>query len=186
MTLDEILEARYSVRSYDTRPVPRGDVVAICEAARAAPSASNSQTWRFIVVTDRGLIQRLGREGMGPVVKNRWMRDAPVVIVGCSKLDVITNRLGTGITGIEYYRIDMGIAVEHMVLKATELGLGTCWIGWINERNIREILSIPKEVRVLTMLAVGYPKNSKRPPRKRKPLNEIVFSNTWGGRFETE
>ena len=183
MTFDEILETRYSVRSYDTRPVPHDALVAICEAARAAPSASNSQTWRFIVVTDRELIRQLCKQGMGPVVKNRWMRDAPVVIVGCSKLDVITNRLGTGVTGIEYYRIDMGIAMEHMVLKATELGLGTCWVGWIHEGNIRRILGIPEKVRVLAMLPIGYAKDAKRPARKRKPLDQVVFSNTWGNNF---
>lgn len=184
MTFDEILEARYSVRSYDrSRPVKDEDIVALCEAARAAPSASNTQTWRFIAVRDRKTIDRLCAEGMGPVVKNKWMRDAPLVIVGCAKRDLIVNKFGTGVTGIEYYQIDLGIAMEHMVLKATELGLGTCWVGWINEEKIRSILDIPEHVRVLALLPVGYPKDTTRPPRKRKPLERILFSEAWLNRF---
>ncbi len=180
MTFDEIVEKRYSVRNYDpARPVPREYLLAMCEAARQAPTANNSQTGRYIVVTDPELRARLCAEGMGPVVKNRWMRDAPAVIVGCAKLDFLANKIGTAMTGVEYYAIDLGIAVEHMVLKATELGLGTCWVGWIHEENIRRILDIPANVRVLTMLAVGYAKDNTIPARKRKSLGSIVFSERW-------
>lgn len=179
MTLDEILERRYSVRSYDSRPVKHEDILAICEAARAAPSASNTQTWRFIAVQNRKTISRLVEEGMGPVVKNKWMRDAPLVIVGCAKPDILVNKIGTSVTGIDYYQVDFGIAMEHMVLKATELGLGTCWVGWINEERVRAILNIPDKVRVLAFLPVGYVKDPVRPPRKRKPLERILFWETW-------
>ncbi|NIA13579.1 MAG: nitroreductase [Nitrospiraceae bacterium] len=185
MTLDEILERRYSLRSYDARPVAHGDVVALCEAARQAPSAMNSQTWRFIAVTDPERIARLVARGMGPVIKNKWAAGAPLIIVGCAKLDFMANRLGTRVTGVEYYRIDMGIAMEHMALKATELGLGSCWIGWIDEAGIREVLGIPGSVRVLAMLSVGYAKQAERPPRKRKALNKIAFSNEWGEGLST-
>lgn len=180
MTFDEIVQKRYSVRNYDSaRPVPRECLLAMCEAAREAPTANNSQTGRYIVVTDPELRARLCAEGMGPVVKNRWMRDAPAIIVGCAKLDLITNKLGSAVTGIEYYVMDLGIAVEHMVLKATELGLGTCWVGWIHEENIRRILEIPANVRVLAMLAIGYAKDEARPARKRKPLGSMVFRERW-------
>lgn len=184
MTFDEIVNARHSVRSFDPdRPVSDGQITAMCGAARLAPSAVNSQTWRFIAVRDRERIRRLCREGMGPVIRNRFMMDAPLVIVGCARLDFITNTLGTGVTGIEYYLVDMGIAMEHLVLKATELGLGTCWIGWINEDKIRAILSIPKNVRVVTMVAVGYQKQIKARQHSRKPLENILFAETWGERF---
>ena len=125
MTLDEIIENRRSVRSFKSTPVVREDLLAICEAARLAPSACNSQTWRFIAVTEPSVIQRICREAMRPVIPNRWLEKVPLVIVGCSQLDIIANRVGARITGIEYYQIDIGIAMEHMVLKATELGLGT-------------------------------------------------------------
>jgi nitroreductase len=183
MTFDEILKNRRSVRAYDSRPVTDEDIVAICEAARLAPSACNSQTWRFVAVTDRDTIDRLCSEALRRVIRNKWLREAPLIIVGCSQLDIVANKIGSAVTGIEYYRIDLGIAMEHMVLKATELGLGTCWIGWFKEDKVKEILGIPERVRVSALLAVGYPK--EEPPRKRsrKPLHKILFSERWSNPF---
>lgn len=184
MTFDEILSARYSVRSYDpARPVPPEHIAALAEAARLAPSACNSQTWRFIAVSDPVLIQRICAEGMRPIVRNKWLRDAPLIMVGCSQLDLVANKFGSRVTGIEYHQIDLGIAMEHMALKATELGLGTCWIGWIKEDGIKAVLGIPDRVRVLALLAVGYATDEKAPKRSRKALRKILFANTWGASF---
>jgi nitroreductase len=183
MTFDEIVKNRYSVREFDGRPVKPEDIAAMCEAARWAPSACNSQTWRFIAVVDRARLDRLCDEAMGPIVGNKWFRQAPLVLAGCSHLDIVANRIGTGITGIEYYPIDFGIAMEHIVLKATELGLGTCWVGWIREEKVKEILGIPKRVRVMALLAVGHPKGAPPAKRPRKPLDAILFSETWGNPF---
>lgn len=182
-TLDQIFQNRVSVRSYDERPVRGQDILAICEAARLAPSACNSQTWRFIAVTDRTIIERICREGMRPVIPNKWLATAPLVIAGCSQLDVIANRIGSKITGVEYYKIDLGIAMEHMVLKATELGLGTCWIGWFKEDKIKQLLDIPKRVKVPALLAVGYPKAGPGRKRLRKGMEKILFSQRWGRPF---
>lgn len=182
MTLDEILNARRSVRGYAPRPVREEDLRALFEAARVAPSACNSQTWRFVAVSDPSLITRIAREGMRPVIRNAWLATAPLLIVGCAQLDLLANRLGSSVTGIEYYQIDLGIAMEHMVLKATELGLGTCWIGWFHEKKIKEILGIPRKVKVLALLSVGYPEEKEVTPRKRKPLEEIWFREKWKGR----
>lgn len=181
MTFDEILDARRSVRDYDPREVQEEEIRAICEAARLAPSACNSQTWRFVVVTDRATISRIAQEGMRPVVRNAWLASAPVLIVGCAQLDILANRVGSSVTGIEYYQIDLGIAMEHMALKATERGLGTCWIGWFHEKKIKQILDIPRRVKVLALLSVGYPHDREIPPRKRKPLEEFVFREKWNG-----
>jgi len=156
------------------------DLKAIFEAARLSPSACNSQTWRFIAVTGAQVIQRLCKEAMRPVVSNRWLDQAPLVIVGCSQLDIVANRIGARITGIEYYQIDLGIAMEHMVLKATELGLGTCWIGWFKEKRVKQILGIPDGVKVSALLAVGYPKDEHKKKRSRKPIEKIVFTEKWG------
>jgi nitroreductase len=159
------------------------DIISIVEAARLAPSACNSQTWRFVTVTRREIIRKICHEAMRPVIPNRWLEQAPLVVVGCSQLDVIANRIGSGVTGIEYYQIDLGIAMEHMVLKATELGIGTCWIGWFDESTLKEILKIPKKIKVSALLAVGYPKDESSGKRKRKPLEKIVFSEKWGQTF---
>ena len=180
MNFDEILHARRSIRSFDPRPVDPKDIMSILEAARLAPSACNSQTWRFIFITQREIIAKICRDAMRPVIPNKWLQQAPLVIVGCSQLDVIANRIGGRITGIEYYQIDLGIAMEHMVLKATELGLGTCWIGWFDENRIKEILKVPQKIKVSALLAVGFPGNPPAKARKRKPAEKIAFSNKWG------
>jgi nitroreductase len=183
MKLDQILNTRRSVRSFDSRPVNEKNIISIIEAARLAPSACNSQTWRFIFVTRKEIIRRICHDAMRPVIPNRWLEQAPLVIVGCSQLDVIANRIGGRVTGIEYYKIDLGIAMEHMVLKATELGLGTCWIGWFDENKLKDILVIPKKIKVSALLAVGYPKETTEKKRKRKPVEKIVFSEKWGKPF---
>lgn len=180
MTLDEIIEQRRSVRSFKPTPVDREDLMAICEAARLAPSACNSQTWRFITVSDRSIIRRISKEAMRPIIPNRWLEQVPLLIAGCSKLDIIANRVGAKISGIEYYQIDMGIAMEHMVLKATELGLGTCWIGWFSENKVKSILDIPDKIKVSALLAVGYSKERPAAKRNRKPIQEILYSEKWG------
>jgi nitroreductase len=183
MTLDEILQTRRSVRGYTSQTVKEEDIKVIFEAARVAPSACNSQTWRFIAVTDRALIQKIAQEGMRPVVRNAWIETAPLIIIGCSQLDILANRVGSLITGIEYYQVDLGIAMEHLVLKATELGLGTCWIGWFKEKKIKEVLEIPKTIKVLALLTVGYPKdNETTSVKKRKPLGEIFYREKWRGK----
>ena len=183
MNFDQILEHRKSIRAFDSKPVKEKDLIAIVEAARLAPSACNSQTWRFVAVTHPKIIQKISREAMRPVIPNKWIAQAPLVIVGCSQLDVIANRIGSGITGIEYYQIDLGIAMEHMVLKATELGLGTCWIGWFKENKIKEILEIPKRIKVSAMLAVGHSKMVITKKIKRKPMEKILFSEKWDNPF---
>ncbi len=182
--LDDLFRLRHSVRAYDERPVAREHLRALCEAARSAPSACNSQTWRFVIVQDRDTINRIADEAMLPVIRNRFIRQAPVLIVGGSQLDIIANRIGSGVTGIEYYQIDLGIAMEHMVLKATELGLGTCWIGWFREKKVKEILQIPRSVRVTALLTVGYPADPRAgSPRSRKPIPEFTFLERWGAPF---
>ena len=185
MTFDDIVRKRRSVRSFQSTPVTREDILAMGESARLAPSACNSQTWRFIAVSDPARIQRICDEAMRAGIRNPWLREAPLIIAGCSKLDLIANRFGRAISGIDYYRIDMGIAMEHIVLKATELGLGTCWIGWFNARKARRILGIPRGIRLLALLAVGYPKKSPPPRHDRKPLDEILYEEEWGRPFTT-
>lgn len=184
MTFDRIISARRSTRSFDPdRPVADGDIRAMAEAARMAPSACNSQTWRFIAVRRRQTIVRITREAMRPVIPNKWLADAPLLVAGCSRLDLIANRVGAAVTGTEYYQIDLGIAMEHMVLKATELGLGTCWIGWFSEGKVKEILAVPGRVRIPALLAVGYPLEGAGGRRSRKPLDRILFSERWGETF---
>ena len=131
------------------------------------------------MVTARNSIEKISDEAMRPVIRNKWIRTAPLLIVGCSKLDFVANRVGSLVTGIEYYQIDLGIAMEHMVLKATELGLGTCWIGWFKEEKVKKILGIPGNIKVRALLAAGYANDDPGKEKKRKPFEEIFFREKW-------
>jgi nitroreductase len=180
-TVMEIITKRYSAREYQDKPVEREKILEIVEAARLAPSTSNVQPWRFVVVEDPRLKDALVEKGMGIVVSNRWAREAPVIIVMCAHLDWVVHRLGAKAADLQYYLLDIGIAGEHMVLTATELGLGTCWIGWFRAKAIKDILNIPKRWKVVALLTLGYPREEGAPKsRTRLDLDEILFFNKLG------
>ncbi len=160
----EAIKKRQSVRSYQDKEIPEDVLQQVLEAGRLAPSASNKQCWKFIVVKDEDL-----RKKMVPACKNqKFVGEAPVVIAGCA-----TNPDYVMTCGEHSYSIDLAIALNHMSLQAAALGLGTCWIGAFYQDEVKEILGIPKGVRVVALMPVGFPKElgSKT---GRKPLSEIV------------
>ncbi|MBM3708327.1 MAG: nitroreductase [Actinobacteria bacterium] len=170
-----IIAKRRSIRKYQDKPVERDKIIRIIEAARLAPSASNGQPWRFIVVSDKQLLLKIVKETLGII--NQWAASAPVIIVGCSvRKNIITHYLGEVISGIKYHILDMGIALEHLVLEAEELELSTCWVGWFNERKIKRILNIPSLWRVISLITVGYKDPDFIPrTRRRYPLEKILI-----------
>ena len=171
------IQQRYSVRSFKDTPVHRDAIRAIAEAARLAPSACNAQPWRFVAVTEPSLLNQIVDRGLGGVVPNRWAASAPVILIGCAVLNLLTHRLGEALKGVNYHQIDLGIALEHMVLRATEMGLGTCWIGWFNEKSIKKVLRLPKDWKIVSLLALGYPKEEASARSARRSLDEILFFN---------
>ena len=173
----EIINKRHSVRNFKDKSVDNGIILSMAEAARLSPSACNAQPWRFVAVTDKSLIRDIVVKGMGGIVPNKWALSAPVIIVGCAVLNLLTHRIGETVKGIHYHQIDMGIAMEHMVLLATEMGLGTCWIGWFKEKKIRKILHIPKGWKIISLLALGYSQEESNPHTSRLNTNEILFFN---------
>ena len=172
MNVMEAIKKRYSVRSYQNQAVEKEKLESILEAARLAPSASNRQEWRFIVVRDKNIRQRL----MQAAKDHAFVGQAPVVIVCCAKTDshVMT-------CGQQCYPIDVAIAIEHMALKATEEGLGTCWIGAFYEDKVKEILGIPQDIRVVELLALGYSVKLRPKPKDRLRLKEIIMYEGWRG-----
>lgn len=172
MDVMEAIKKRYSVRSYQDRAVETEKLDSILEAARLAPSASNRQEWRFIVVRDKNVRQRL----MQAAKDQTFVGQAPVVVACCAKTDshVMT-------CGQQCYPVDVAIAIEHMALKATEEGLGTCWIGAFYEDKVKEILGIPKDIRVVALLALGHPVKLRPNPKDRLRLKEIVMYDGWRG-----
>ena len=171
------IQQRYSVRSFKDTPVHRDAIRAIAEAARLAPSACNAQPWRFVAVTEPSLLNQIVDRGLGGVVPNRWAASAPVILIGCAVLNLLTHRLGEALKGVNYHQIDLGIALEHMVLRATEMGLGTCWIGWFKEKSIKKVLRLPKDWKIVSLLALGYPKEEASARSARRSLDEILFFN---------
>ncbi len=170
MDVFEAINKRCSVRDYQNRAIEAEKLESVLEAARLAPSASNRQEWRFIVVRDKETRQRLMR-----AAKNQaFVGQAPVVIACCAKTD---NHVMT--CGQACYPIDVAIAIEHMALKATEEGLGSCWIGAFYEDKAKEILGIPDDIRVVELLALGYPAKPNQGRKDRLSLKEIVMYDRW-------
>ena len=170
MNVMEAIKKRFSVRNYQDRAVETEKLESVLEAARLTPSASNRQEWRFIVVRDKDIRQRLMQAAKDQV----FVGQAPVVIACCAKTD---NHVMT--CGQQCYPIDVAIAIEHMALKATEEGLGTCWIGAFYEDKVKEILGIPKDIRVVALLALGHPVKLRPNPKDRLRLKEIVMYEGW-------
>lgn len=180
MNVIELMKCRRSVRNYLPTPVEKEKIISMIEAAQLAPSACNSQCWRFIVTTGK-VKEEIVKKGLGGIIiPNRWATSAPVIIVVGADLSFVTHKIGGKLKKIDYYLLDVGIACEHLILRATELKLGTCWIGWFNEKNIKEILKIPKKIKIVSLITVGYPKEPLSPtPKERLPLKKILHWNKY-------
>ncbi len=169
MDIIEVIRKRRSVRSYADKPVERDKIERLLEAARLAPSASNRQEWRFVVVTEPQRRAALAKAAC----RQQFVAQAPVVIAACAETDGHVMRCGQ-----QSYPIDVAIAIDHLTLQAVAEGLGTCWIGAFHEDQAKEILGIPAEIRVVELLTVGYAAGPPS-PLSRLPLDSIVRWETW-------
>ncbi len=168
----DLVKKRRSIRGYLPKRVPREMLERCLEAARFAPTACNTQRIRFIV-TERELKDRLVSECLGGIpVPNRWALQAPVIVVVAAARNFITHGLAAKIKGIQYDLIDAGIAGQHFVLQATELGLGTCWLGWFKKRKVRKLLKLPLNWDISAMITVGFSDTSPSDIRN-SSLDEI-------------
>ncbi len=165
---------RRSCRAYRPEPLPADAVQSLFEAARLAPSACNKQPWRFVAVTDAATRGRIVAEGFLPGLRMDWALQAPLLVVLGMQRDVLTHRVGAQVSGVDYPWIDVGIAGEHLVLRAEELGWGTCWIGWIRPRVIRRIVDWPRAVRPVCVISVGWPEGPRPEARLRLPMEAIL------------
>jgi nitroreductase len=173
MDVLESIKGRRSIRAFKNQEVSAEIVEKLIDAARWAPSAGNIQPWEFIVVRDpkikRGLVKA--------ALNQTFIEEAPVVIVVCADED--RSFQGYGARGKTLYCIqDTAAAIQNIHLAAYSLGLGTCWIGAFREEEAREVLKVPKGVRPLAIIPVGYPAESP-PPRKRRPIEQIVHYETF-------
>jgi nitroreductase len=178
MSVNKLIAQRRSIRRYLDKPVEREKILECLEAARLAPSADNVQPWRFLVIDDHVLKDKLSREVFtGIYSATKFAAKAPVLILILARLDIIANRIGNQIQGVNFYLIDTGIAGEHIVLQAEEMGLGTCWIGWFNSRKARKVLDIPKKYKIVSLLSLGYYEKKPSREKKRKDLKDIAWFN---------
>ena len=163
----ELAKRRYSVRGYKADPVEADKLREVLEAARLAPTAGNRQRFELIVIQTAGREEELRR-----IYDKDWFVQAPLVICACRyPMDPARQRK-------DYTDVDVGIVVDHLTLAATELGLGTCWIGAFDPAAARKILGLPDEVEPVVFTPLGYPAD---PPRvkQRKPLDDLVRYEHW-------
>jgi nitroreductase len=165
MDVFEAIRARKSIRKFRLKSIPDEKLEMILEAGRLAPSASNRQPWRFVVVKDPERRRTIAKAADNQM----FIADASVIVVA----------LGDPEASPRWFRQDIMIAVEHMVLAATALGYGTCWIGAFNEEEVKRLLRVPEELKVIALLPIGFPDETPA-PRERKPLKEIVFLEKYG------
>lgn len=172
MDIYETIKQRTSVRGYRSTEVEEEKLSRILDAARLAPSGKNAQPWIFIVVKNKET-----REKLVPACKGqKFVAEAPIVIVACGREELAYNKMGGYWNSLP---VDIGIALEHLMLAAVSEGLGTCWIGAFAEEEVRTILGVPEDVKIVALTPVGYPA-TERTIRARKDLGDIVFNEKWG------
>ena len=160
----DLVKRRYSVRAYKPDPVEDAKLIEVLEAARLAPTASNRQPFQLIVIPTKGREEELSR-----IYHREWFVQAPLIICACG----LPGETRIGEHGRDYLGIDVAIAMDHLILAATNLGLGTCWIGAFDADAAREILDLPDDFKPLIFTPLGYPADSPK-HKERKALDELV------------
>ena len=170
MNVMDAIKTRKSVRNYLEKSIEEEKLHSVLEAGRLAPSASNRQEWRFIIVRKKST-----RKQLADAANNQtFVGQAPAIIVACAET--------TGhimMCGQQCYPIDVAIALDHISLAAIEVGLGTCWIGAFNERKIKALLKIPEKVRIVGLMPIGYPVDPSIHQKTRFPLTKIIKYEHW-------
>ncbi|MEN8153516.1 MAG: nitroreductase family protein [Acidobacteriota bacterium] len=175
MEFMELVKKRYSCRKYLEKPVEREKVEKCIETARLAPSACNSQPWNFIVVDDKEKVASLSAAAVSGIYgAPKLMSESPVLIFVTAGRGSFISKIGGKVRDTKFYLIDIGIASEHLVLQAAELGLGTCYIGWFNEKLVKRELGLGKGVNIPLIITIGYPDESHR-------SNDITRRHANGG-----
>ena len=177
MDFSTLVKVRQSDRRYKPQAVEADKIDLCIEAARLAPSACNSQPWRFIVVDDEALRAEIA-DAAASMGMNGFVREAPVIVAVVLEKMSLTAAIGSVIRDKEFSLLDVGIAVSHFTLQAADLGLGTCIIGWFNERRVRKSLGIPRGKRIPLLITLGYPEGPTR-RKSRKTAAQMSSRNRY-------
>ncbi len=169
MEFSELIRKRYSVRAYKPDPVEDDKLQQVLEAARLAPTADNRQPFELVVIHTAGREAELNR-----IYPKDWFTQAPLVICACG----IPAQGWTRRDGKNYTEVDVAIVMDHLILAAANLGLGTCWIAAFDPAAARQVLGLPDGVEPIAFTPLGYPADRPK-PKKRKPLSELVRYERW-------
>ena len=174
MNFLELVKKRQSIRHYLPKKVDRGIIDKCVEAARLAPSACNSQPWKFIIVDNPEKKDELADAAFSGIYSLcTFVKKAPVIVVVITEKSSYAARVGAFLKNIQYSLIDIGIACEHFVLQAAEEGVGTCMIGWFSEKKVKKVLNLPKSAKIDMLISMGYPENEEIREKIRKPIEEV-------------
>ncbi|MEA3489833.1 MAG: nitroreductase family protein [Candidatus Omnitrophota bacterium] len=179
-TFLELVRSRRSVRAFDKSAINRKDLELCVEAARLAPSACNSQPWKFIIIDDAITKKEIAEKVLsGPYKMNEFARESGAFAAIVSEKVKFPAWAGGKIRKTDFRRIDTGIASEHLVLQAQELGIGSCILGWFDEPKLKKILSVPRSKKIDILIALGYPARTEFSVKKLKDRDEIVSFNRY-------
>jgi len=181
MTFIELVQKRQSVRKYQNKPIPKELIYQCIEAARLAPSASNSQPWHFIIIDEPELKNKIAECTVTKGIPiNKFAFEAPVIIAIIVKQPKTITKIASWLKKRDFPWIDLGITAEHFCLQATELGLGTCTIGWFDEKKAKQLLKIPSYERIGLLITLGYPPENYQIRQKiRKNIKQILSLNQY-------
>lgn len=171
MNVKETINLRKSIRKYQDKKISEEIINELLDAARKAPSAKNVQSHKYFIVDDKEIKDKLIKQG---AFKQPFVNDAPLIIICCADPSQYPKSTEVDVSPNDYAYIDLSIATSFLVLRATELGLGTVFVAWIYRDKIKEILNIPKNYIIPFVIPVGYPAEDPN-TKPRKDLNEIVL-----------
>jgi nitroreductase len=178
-SLLDLINSRQSDRKYSNKPIEKDKLERIIEAGRMAPSACNAQPWKFIIVTEPDLIQKIAIAANARLLgMNTFVAQSPIVIVVVRESPNFTSKIGGTIKNKDYSLIDIGIASENICLQAEAEGIGSCMLGWFDEKKVKKDLGIPGSLRVELLITLGYSLSKKR-EKKRKPPDVTVSYNKY-------
>ncbi len=175
-----LINNRQSVRGYKPDMVEKDKLERILEAGRISPSACNAQPWKFIVVDEPELKNKVAEATSNSVIGiNHYTKQAPIHIVIALEPANFNSNFGSLVKDKKLPLIDIGIAAAQICLQATAEGLGTCILGWFNETSVRKLLNIPKSKRIILIITLGYASNDEIREKKRKTIDEVVSFNKY-------
>lgn len=173
----DLLLKRQSDRKYSSKKVEEEKILSCLEAGRLSPSACNSQPWSFVVIDQEPVLQQ-AQKRIATMGMNRFVKQVPVLIAIVLEKPNFTASIGSVIKDKEYPLLDIGIATNNICMQATELGLGSCILGWFDEKGLKQLLDVPESKRIPLVIALGYPTTVTR-KKIRKPMKEIIYFNSY-------